>query len=62
MIGLVVLMSTAVLIIALALIAVSNAPFDHAFASQRGADAAVTIDASKVTRTRNWSQRRGCPR
>ena len=49
-IGLVVLMSAAVLIIALALIAVSNAPFDHAFASERGADAAVTINASKVTR------------
>ena len=48
-IGLVVLVSTAALVLALALIAVSNAPFDHAFASQRGADLAVAIDASKVT-------------
>ena len=51
-IGLVVLVSTAALVLALALIAVSNAPFDHAFAAQHGADVAVTIDASKLTNAR----------
>jgi putative ABC transport system permease protein len=48
-IGLVVLVSTAATVVALALVAVSNAPFDHAFAAQRGAEVAADIDASKVT-------------
>jgi putative ABC transport system permease protein len=48
-IGLVVLVSTAATVLALALVAVSNAPFEHAFAAQRGADVAATIDVSKVT-------------
>ncbi len=51
-IGLVVLVSTAALVLALALIAVTNAPFDHAFAAQRGADLAVTVDALKLTDAR----------
>ena len=51
-IGLVVLVSTAALVLALALIAVTNAPFDHAFAAQRGADLAVTVDALKLTDNR----------
>jgi putative ABC transport system permease protein len=48
-IGLVVLVSTAATVLALALVVVSNAPFEHAFAAQHGADVAATIDVSKVT-------------
>ncbi len=57
-IALVVVASTAALVLALALIAVSGAPFDHAFAAQRGADVAVTIDTSKITTVRLLSATR----
>ncbi|HLW96685.1 MAG TPA: FtsX-like permease family protein [Solirubrobacteraceae bacterium] len=48
-IGVVVLVSTAATVVALALVAVSNAPFDHAFAVQRGAEVSATVDATKAT-------------
>jgi putative ABC transport system permease protein len=48
-IGLVLLVSTATSVLALALVADSNAPFDHAFAADRGADAVATIDSSRAT-------------
>ena len=48
-IGLVVLVSTVASVLALGLLAGSNAPFDHAFATQRGAQLAMTIDSGKVT-------------
>ena len=54
-IALVVLVSTASTVLALALVVDSNAPFDHAFARQRGADIVATIDpavsASSLART-----------
>ncbi len=43
-VALVVLISTASTVVALALVVDSNAPFDHAFATQRGADIVATID------------------
>lgn len=51
-IGLVVLVSTAASVLALGLLADSNAPFDHAFAAQRGANLAVTIDSARTTPAR----------
>ena len=48
-IGLVLLVSTAASVLALALVVDSRSPFVHAFATQRGADVAVTVDAAKVT-------------
>jgi putative ABC transport system permease protein len=42
-IGLVLLASTAASTLAVGLLADSNAPFDHAFAAQHGADVAVTV-------------------
>jgi putative ABC transport system permease protein len=42
-VALVVLISTASTVVALALVVDSEAPFDHAFAAQRGADIAATI-------------------
>jgi putative ABC transport system permease protein len=48
-IGLVVLVSTAATVLALALVVLSNAPFERAFAAQRGAHVAVTVEVSKVT-------------
>ena len=48
-IGLVVLISTATTVLALALVVDSNAPFAHAFATQRGADIVATFDPSPVT-------------
>src|ERR1700746_2696861 len=42
-VALVVLISTASTVVALALVVNSEAPFDHAFAAQRGADIAATI-------------------
>jgi putative ABC transport system permease protein len=48
-IGLVALVSTGSSVLALALIADSNAPFDTAFAAQHGADVTVTVDAGKAT-------------
>jgi putative ABC transport system permease protein len=45
-IGLVVLVATAASTLALGMLADAHSPFDHAFASQRGADVAVTVDTS----------------
>ncbi len=48
-IALVVLVSTASTVLALALVVDSNAPFDHAFARQHGADIVATIKPSKAS-------------
>src|SRR5215469_12718514 len=45
-IGLVVLVATAASTLALGMLVDANSPFDHAFASQKGADVAVTVDTS----------------
>jgi putative ABC transport system permease protein len=47
-IGLVVLASAAASTLAAGLLVDSNAPFDHAFAAQHGADAALAVNARKV--------------
>jgi len=48
-IGLVLLVSTGACVLALALIADSNTPFDHAFAAQRGAHAIAVVDPARAT-------------
>ena len=48
-ITLVVVVSTASSVLGLALVADSHAPFDHAFAAQRGAHVVATVDASRAT-------------
>jgi putative ABC transport system permease protein len=48
-IGLVLLASAAASTLAAGLVAASNAPFDHAFAAQHGADAALTVNAAKAS-------------
>jgi putative ABC transport system permease protein len=48
-IGLVLLVSTGVSVLALALLVDSNAPFDHAFVTQRGADTVTALDSGRVT-------------
>ena len=48
-IGLVLLASAAAGALAAGLIVASDAPFDHAFAAQRGADAAVTVNARQTS-------------
>jgi len=48
-IGLVVLVATAASTLALGMLADAHSPFDHAFASQRGADVAVTVDTSRAS-------------
>ena len=48
-IGLVLLVSSVACVPGLALIVVSNSPFDHAFAAQRGAHVAAVIDPSRAT-------------
>jgi putative ABC transport system permease protein len=45
-IGLVVLVATAASTLALGMLADAHSPFDHAFATQHGADVAVTVDTS----------------
>ncbi len=45
-IGLVVLVATAASTLALGMLADAHSPFDHAFASQNGADVAVAVDTS----------------
>jgi putative ABC transport system permease protein len=45
----VLLVSTAAATLGLGLLLDSNGPFQHAFATQRGADVAASIDATKVT-------------
>jgi putative ABC transport system permease protein len=47
-IGLVVLISTAASTLALGMLADAHSPFDHAFASQHGADLAFTVDTAHV--------------
>jgi putative ABC transport system permease protein len=48
-IGVVLLASTASATLGITLLAAVNAPFQHAFAAQHGADAAVTISSARVT-------------
>jgi putative ABC transport system permease protein len=48
-IALVLLVSTAASVLALGLVVDSTAPFDHAFAAQRGAHAVMAIDSSLAT-------------
>jgi len=48
-IGLVVLVSTAASTLALGLLVDSNAPFDHAFAAQRGAHVTATVNATQAS-------------
>ena len=48
-IGVVVLVSTAACTLALGLVVDSSSPFDSAFAAQRGAHLAVTVDTSRAT-------------
>jgi putative ABC transport system permease protein len=51
-IGLVVLCSTTTILLGLGLLAAASAPFDNAFAQQRGAHTVATFDASKVSSAR----------
>ena len=60
-IGLVLLVSTAASVLALALVVDSRSPFDHAFAAQRGADVAATVDAARATPAAAGRDRPGCP-
>ena len=48
-IGLVLLASAAASTLAAGLLVASNAPFDHAFAAQHGADAALTVNARQAS-------------
>src|SRR5207253_4883621 len=48
-IGLVVLVSTASATLGFALLAASNAPFTHAFGTQNGAHATVTVNAARAS-------------
>jgi putative ABC transport system permease protein len=51
-IGVVLLVSTGASVLALGLVVDSNAPFDHAFVAQRGADVAAAIDPARATPAR----------
>src|SRR6266487_3749112 len=51
-IGLVMLVSTAASTLALGLLIDSNAPFDHAFATQRGAHVAAVVNAAQASSAR----------
>jgi putative ABC transport system permease protein len=48
-IGLVLLVSTGASVLALAIVVDSNAPFDHAFRAQHGADVVAAMDTGKAT-------------
>ena len=48
-IGLVLLVSTGACVLALALVADSSTPFDHAFAAQRGAHVIASVDPARAT-------------
>ena len=50
--GMVLLVSTASATLGFALLAATNAPFDHAFGAQRGADVAVTVNAARTTQAK----------
>src|SRR5688500_4454025 len=58
-IGLVVLLSTTTIVVALALLEASSAPFDRAFARQQGAHAVAVYDRAKVTDAQLAGQRTG---
>jgi putative ABC transport system permease protein len=47
-IGTVLLVSTASATLGLALLSVTNGPFQHAFAAQHGADVAVTVNTARA--------------
>jgi putative ABC transport system permease protein len=51
-IGVVVLVATAASTLALGMLADAHSPFDHAFASQKGADVAVTVDTAVASAAR----------
>ena len=51
-IGLVLLVSTAAATLALGLLVDSNAPFDHAFAAQRGAHVTAAVNAARASAAR----------
>ena len=57
-IGLVLLISTGASVLALAIVVDSNAPFDHAFAAQHGADVVATVDPAKATTAQLAATRR----
>ncbi len=48
-IGLVLLISTGASVLALAIVVDSNAPFDHAFTAQHGADVVATVNPARAT-------------
>lgn len=58
-IGLVVLLSTATLMVALALLDASSAPFDRAFAAQRGPHVVAAYDSARVGGERLAAERTG---
>ena len=58
-IGLVVLLSTATIVVALALLDASSAPFDRAFAAHKGAHVVAAYDSTKVTNEQLLAQRDG---
>lgn len=58
-IGLVVLLSTATMVVALALLDASSAPFDRAFAAQRGAHLVAAYDAVTVADAQLTGERTG---
>jgi putative ABC transport system permease protein len=55
---LVLLVSTAASVLALAIVVDSNAPFDHAFAAQHGADVVASVDSSKASTTQLGATKR----
>ncbi len=57
-IGLVLLISTGASVLALAIVVDSNAPFDHAFTAQHGADVVATVDSAKATTAQLAATRR----
>jgi putative ABC transport system permease protein len=57
-IGLVLLVTTGAAVLALAVVADSNAPFDAAFAAQRGADITATINPARASPARLAATRR----
>ncbi len=57
-IGLVLLVSTGACVLALALVADSSSPFDHAFAAQRGAHVIAVVDPARATAAKLAATRR----
>ena len=56
----VLLISTASATLGLALLEANNGPFDHAFASQNGADITLTVNAAQVS-AKGTTQRMAVP-